>query len=217
MRCLICNKAAKEQEDKKLNIKTYQCMNCQYIFKDPSATWTLDMQKERYDLHQNDPNDDGYRRYFQGFLDFVLPRISDVESALDFGCGESSLLADMLMENGIKSRYYDPIYHPDESSLESTYDLIVCVEVFEHLGEPMETIKIMIDMLKQGGYMAIRTEFAPEDMEEYFRWYYRLDPTHIGFFTKHTFEYITSKSNFTMVDDNDKNIIIISKNSSYTR
>ena len=61
----------------------------------------IEDQKARYDLHENEEDNEGYRAYFQRFLDFVLPAVRKPENALDFGCGESSLLASMLEEEGI--------------------------------------------------------------------------------------------------------------------
>lgn len=211
MHCLICKEKAKEHLDGKLNIKTYKCSNCAFIFKDPTLFASLNEQKKRYDLHQNDSDNAGYRDYFQGFLDYVLPLVNDTGSALDFGCGRSVLLSDMMSENGIVSDYYDPIYHENSNHAEKKYDLITSVEVFEHLHDPVQVFSELLSLLNDNGYLAIRTEFAPMRMADYFSWYYRQDPTHVGFFSIDTFKYMSRELECFYVEDNGKNIVILKR------
>jgi 2-polyprenyl-3-methyl-5-hydroxy-6-metoxy-1,4-benzoquinol methylase len=191
-------------------VETYRCSHCGVIFKDPQSHEDFILQKTRYDLHENDPEDEGYRRYFQQFLDFVLPQMDTPATALDFGCGRSTLLADMLTEQGMQSRVYDPIYHPDNSYREHQYDLITSVEVFEHLHDPMAVFATLVSLLNPNGILAIRTAFTCSEREAYLRWYYRRDPTHIVFFAPRTFEVMCAKMGLRYVGDNGKYIAMIS-------
>jgi len=209
MECLICRSPTKEYNDIKLDIKTYKCNTCKYLFKDPETFWELEEQKKRYDLHQNNPEDAGYRSYFQNFLDFVFSIIDIPKSVLDFGCGESELLADMICEMGASAVGYDPIYRPQKEYKLQRYDLITSVEVFEHLHNPSKVFNHLISLLDEGGVLAIRTEFLPEEMSDYFRWYYRLDPTHVGFFSIDTFRYLAKSGGCEYLGDNEKNIVLI--------
>lgn len=197
--------------DEKAQMLYYHCNACEYIFKHPSVYPELSDQKERYDLHENEEENEGYRAYFKRFLDFVLPLVQNPKSALDFGCGESSLLASMLEEEGIACDYYDPLYHPDGLKDNKKYDLIVSTEVFEHLPQPKEVFESLLDRLNTGGYLAIQTEFHPNEMGAFKNWYYTQDPTHIVFFTVHTFEVLSTLYKCRFVDDNGKNMIVIKK------
>ena len=197
--------------DQKHQMLYYQCNNCEYIFKHPSIYQDISSQKERYDLHENEEENEGYRAYFQRFLDFVMPLVQNPQSALDFGCGESSLLASMLEEKGMVCDYYDPIYHPNEFDDTKKYDLIVSTEVFEHLHQPKEVFESLLDRLNVGGYLAIQTEFHPKEMSSFMNWYYTQDPTHIVFFTVKTFEILSSLYKCRFVDDNGKNMLVIKK------
>ena len=96
MKCHICDRPVWSFIDEKTDITYYSCSECEYIFKASKNYRDLSDQKMRYDLHENDENDTGYQAYFQRFLDFVLPQILEVKTALDFGCGRSTLLAQML-------------------------------------------------------------------------------------------------------------------------
>ncbi len=189
----------------------YHCIPCEYIFKSPECYQSIEDQKERYDLHENDENDPEYKAYFQRFLDFVLPLVGKPETALDFGCGRSSLLAILLGEKGIRCDYYDPLYHPENLNDSKKYELIVSTEVFEHLHDPKEVFEDLLSRLESGGYLAIQTQFHPNDAELFKKWYYHQDPTHIVFFRAKTFKVLCEIYRCEFVGDNGKNMVVIKK------
>jgi SAM-dependent methyltransferase len=169
-------------------------------------------QKARYDLHENREDDPDYRAYFARFLDWVFDRIQVRGRALDFGSGASALLAKMLTESGFDAAdRYDPIYHPDSAFMSQRYDLIVSVEVFEHLSDPIGTLELLTKRLHPGGHIAIRTEFAPTSDEAFIGWYYRLDPTHITFFTPETFAYMAQRLGLSLVAEDGHNKVLLQK------
>ncbi len=105
MNCHICDKETESFVHKKTGIIFYHCPECEYIFKSPECYQDFDTQKERYNLHTNNEEDEGYKAYFQRFLDFILPLVEKPRSALDFGCGKSALLASLLEKEGIECEY----------------------------------------------------------------------------------------------------------------
>ena len=211
MQCLICSSETEAFYDAKMQIESYHCEQCGLIFKDPSSHAGFHTQKQRYDLHENDAADEGYRNYFQIFLDFILPLSERSRFALDFGCGKSTLLAEMLAEQGVQTTVYDPIYHPDERYRESSYDLITSVEVFEHLHDPAAVFGMLVKLLKIGGHLAIRTESAPLTTEAYLDWYYRRDPTHIVFLMPQTVQWLCRRWGCEYVADNGKNMVLVKR------
>lgn len=211
LNCHICNKATETFIDNKTNITYYHCHACEYIFKSPERYQDFSVQKERYNLHENDEEDAGYQAYFQRFLDFTLPLVGQPKTALDFGCGASSLLAKMLEKEGIRCDYYDPIYHPDTLSNKTKYALIVSTEVFEHLHQPREVFESLLERLEEGGYLALQTQFHSNDREEFKKWYYHQDPTHIVFFTAQTFRVLCKEYGCEFVSDNGKNMVLVRK------
>ncbi len=209
MYCLICGDKCDSFKYEYEDIDCYRCENCELIFKDPAIYQSFDEQKPRYDLHENDSDSAGYRIYFQKFIDFVLPRTDSIDAALDFGCGESSLLADMLIEQGIACDYYDPIYHSDQEYKNSRYDLITSVEVFEHLHDPMTVFKELLSIVNKDGYIAIRTEFHLNSIDRFSTWHYPRDPTHIVFFSPKTFRIMCELQGCKYLADNGKNMILV--------
>ena len=211
MKCPICSQACKSFVDKKFQLHYYHCSRCHSIFKSPDHYQAYDKQKERYDLHQNEDTSKGYQAYFKRFMEYILPLTGDPKSALDFGCGTTSLLAKMMREEGIDCDYYDPIYHPEISYKEKKYDLIVSVEVFEHLHHPKEVFGQLFSLLNEEGYLAIQTQFHHDNIEQFLHWYYRLDPTHIIFFRPETFRYLADLYGGDYEEDNGKNMLVIRK------
>lgn len=211
MNCHICHNICEPFIDEKTKITYYHCDNCEYIFKSPEYHQALSLQEKRYDLHENDEDDAGYQAYFQRFLDFVLPLVGKPENALDFGCGATSLLAKMLEKEGIESDYFDPIYHPETLNDEKKYQLIVSTEVFEHLHHPREVFERLLERLEEGGYLALQTQFHPNDREAFKKWYYHQDPTHIVFFTVRTFEVLCKMHGCELIGNNGKNMVVIRK------
>jgi len=209
LNCHICNRPTESFTDEKTDITYHHCKPCEYIFKSSECYRSIEEQKERYDLHENDEADAGYRAYFQRFLDFILPLVGRPGNALDFGCGRSRLLAKMLTEFGVACDAYDPLYHPDILSDSKKYELIVTTEVFEHLHQPREVFETLLERLEEGGYLAIQTQFHPDDVEAFKKWYYHQDPTHIVFFRPQTFRILCEKYGCEFVGDNGVNMVVL--------
>lgn len=211
MECLICTGKTIHFVEEKSGIHYHRCQTCGVIFKDPVYYQTLEEQKRRYDLHTNDERDEGYRAYFQRFLDFVMPKVERVGTALDFGCGRSRLLANILNDMNIDADAYDPLYHPDTEYHSKKYDLIVSTEVFEHLHDPKALFSELLTLLNPGGYVALQTQFYPEDPKDFSQWYYHKDPTHIVFFSPITFRVLAEICGCDYLADNGKNMVIFQK------
>ena len=211
MKCHICNQSTVSFKHEKTDVKYYHCTSCEYIFKSPTCYQDLETQKERYNLHENNEDDAGYIAYFQRFLDFVLPSVENVKTALDFGCGRTSLLATLLEKEGVSCDYYDPIYHPDTLVNDKQYDLIVSTEVFEHLHQPRVVFTSLLEKLNDGGYLAIQTEFHANGHEAFKKWWYPQDPTHIVFFRGETFRVLCEMYGCKYMRDNGKNMVLIQK------
>jgi SAM-dependent methyltransferase len=211
VKCHICDKTCTSFEDAKTGIHYYHCFICEYIFKSPEHYQSIEAQKSRYDLHENNEDDAGYRAYFQRFVGFVLPYVGKPKYALDFGCGRSTLLAKILKNIGIDTDVFDPIYHPETLDDGKKYDLIVSTEVFEHLHDPKSVFSDLVSRLNEGGHMAIQTQFHPNDREAFKSWYYHHDPTHIVFFAPRTFAVLCEQYGCSYIADNGRNMVVIRK------
>jgi len=169
-------------------------------------------EKKHYDNHHNNIESIGYVKMFEKLIkEFVQPNKAQIKNALDFGCGEGEVLPILLQRHGLTCDRYDLYYYPQKVYDNKKYDLICSTEVIEHLSEPLEMLKTLVSHLNKDGYLLLMTSFHPATTEDFLKWYYIQDSTHIGFFNLPTFQYIADSLNLKIVKHNNKNIILFQK------
>jgi SAM-dependent methyltransferase len=162
----------------------HRCPCCDLIFVPPTSHISTSEEKALYDYHENNESDPRYREYLSKVTDLMVPFLRTGERGLDFGAGPTTVLASLLGEKGLVVDSYDLYYRPDARIWDRSYDFIVLSEVIEHLRAPGETMRSLGKLLEPRGRLFIKTAFGPESPEEFRRWYYRNDPTHISFFNQ---------------------------------
>lgn len=208
MQCRLCQHESVEWQRCDSQVYEY-CQNCQQVQLTASQLPTLDEEKSCYDWHNNDPNDLGYRKFLSRLstpLDTFLPKSA---CGLDYGCGPGPTLALMLRELGHHVANYDPIYFPSSELLQQQYDFISCSEVVEHFHAPAAEFDRLFEMLKEGGILAVMTGWR-NDAQDFCRWHYRRDPTHVCFFNLHTFQWL-AKSYHCSIIYSAPNVVLLSK------
>lgn len=169
-----------------------QCQQCELVFVNPDQRLDVKAEKAHYDLHENDPNDEGYRRFLSRVSDPILTRIAPNSHGLDFGCGPGPTLSLMLEQQGHTMSLYDLYYHPDRSVLDTSYDFITATEVIEHLYEPNTVWQQWLNLVKPGGWIGLMTKMVI-DVEAFASWHYKNDLTHVVFFSRKTFQYLAER------------------------
>jgi len=179
-------------EDK--NRAYLRCFNCKLVFV-PQRYWlsTKD-EKALYDLHKNNAQDQGYRKFLSRFSTPLLTRLEPNQHGLDFGCGPGPVLAQLLEEQGHLVDLYDPFYYNDASIFNKTFDFICATEVVEHLRDPNKEFLALFGMLKPGGWLGIMTKLVVDE-SAFSQWHYIRDMTHICFYSQLTFEYLSQRFN----------------------
>ena len=167
------------------------CLNCAFVFVPKIYQLSEDEEKLRYDTHNNDPKDARYRQFLSQLSEPLLKKISDNSFGLDFGSGPGPTLSLMLEDYGHKVALFDKFYAKDMSVFNQKYDFITATEVIEHLSNPMTEINRLIKCLNDGGYLAVMTQILTSKID-FSNWYYKNDPSHIGFFSKKTLSYLAS-------------------------
>ncbi len=211
-KCKICNSETVEVVDNKTKKIYHKCLECEYIFLDELFYVDEVREKKHYDKHHNSFESLGYVKMFEELIEeFVAPLKENINSALDFGCGEGEVLPLLLERDKILCDRYDLFYFPQKVYLGKEYDLILSTEVFEHLKNPLEIFKELLSHVKKDRYLLLMSAFHPSNDEKFLEWWYIRDITHIGFFNLKTFEYIADKLNLKIVKHNLKNIIVFQK------
>lgn len=165
-----------------------QCAVCKLVFVPPERYLTREAERAEYDLHQNDINDPGYRRFLSRLMLPLVARLTPGARGLDFGCGPEPALAHMLRESGFEAVLYDSFFVPDEAVFGASYDFICATEVVEHLHHPERELQRLWSLLQPGGWLGIMTKLV-RDPEAFANWHYKNDPTHVCFYGEDTWHW----------------------------
>ena len=183
--CKICNSKTREIFHEKFNIKYFQCLDCQFIFKDEKSIISPEEELAIYNRHNNSIDDPRYVAYFKDFIDkAIIPYCPRAESVLDFGSGPSPVLA-MILERDYgfkKIDIYDLFYSPEKVYKNKKYKLIVSTELVEHLKDPLAYFFKFKELLQENGFLCIMTLFHPNNDNKFKSWRYIGDKSHISFF-----------------------------------
>ena len=173
----------------------YSCPNCLGLFRDPSHLPAKQLEKERYLLHRNSLDDQGYLKFVKPLLQAVKKVLPIGSKGLDYGCGHTPVISVVLEKEGYSFELFDPFFFPNEDSLKNRYDLITCCEVMEHFHHPKAEFELLHNLLVDGGKLFCMTDLY-EDHTEFGSWYYKNDVTHVFIYRIETLLYIKEKLGF---------------------
>jgi SAM-dependent methyltransferase len=140
---------------------------------------------------------------WEGIVEVVRATVPLLPSSrwLDYGCGngglvrhvresriceavgfESGWIAERARARGI------PLLCGDElQSTRGSYDVVTAIEVIEHVGDPLSTLRTIRELLKPGGLLFLTTGNAA-DHTDLSRWSYVVPDIHVSFFEPRTLE-----------------------------
>ncbi|MDD4872504.1 MAG: class I SAM-dependent methyltransferase [Kiritimatiellae bacterium] len=167
----------------------FMCPDCGLVHVPGQYHLSHEGKKHRYDLHTNNAEDEGYRRFLAKLINPLLERLDNGAEGLDYGSGPEPVLAAMLSEKGFKMEIFDPFYADDRRTLERKYDFLTCCETMEHFVDPRKEWEQFIKLVKKGGWIGIMTQLL-ESADDFARWHYINDETHVCFFSGKTFEWL---------------------------
>lgn len=195
--CPLCRSSATDPWHQDKNRPYFHCNRCDLVFVPESSHLSHSAEKAIYDQHENNAQDEGYRRFLSRMADPIKQRIPTGQQGLDFGSGPGPVLALMLEEAGYEMAIFDIYFANRPEVLEQRYDFITSTEVFEHLSDPGAILEQLLGILKPGGYLGIMTKRVT-DLDAFTRWHYKNDPTHITFFSEACFHWIARHYQLTL-------------------
>jgi hypothetical protein len=166
----------------------FQCSTWNLIFVPPEYFLSADDEKAEYDLHENKPDDPGYRRFLSRLFVPMHERIKAGSHGLDFGSGPGPTLSLMFEEAGHQMEIYDKFYAKNPDVLDQQFSFITATEVVEHLHHPGQTLDRLWECLKNGGWLGIMTKLSI-GQKAFSQWHYKDDFTHVCFFSRGTFKW----------------------------
>lgn len=167
----------------------------------------------------------GYYNNARREIEPLLP--SNIGSVLEIGCGEGNTLL-WLQHSGLAKSCRGIEILPDVAArgqqegaeivvadieqggipFDDQYDLVLCLDVLEHLRDPWATMEIIVDSIKPGGYLIasipnISHISIISDLILHNNWDYAdagiLDKTHLRFFTEKTTQQLLSGAGLKII------------------
>ncbi len=169
-----------------------KCDLCRLVFVPERFFITAEVEKARYDRHDNSPDAEGYITFLHRLLDPLIETIDKNLYGLDFGSGPVPVFASLLEKEGHTIETFDIFYDNRPELLLNEYDFITLCEVIEHLHNPLKELFTLFKALKKDGLLAVMTQ-PPVPAERFSGWRYKNDPTHVLFFSDETFRWIAEK------------------------
>jgi SAM-dependent methyltransferase len=189
----------------------FSCERCLWIALKKSKRLNKYAEKTHYSLHENSIENKGYVAMFEAFLDFIETHVKTYSDVLEFGCGPEPVLAQLLEQKHKHVTCHDPYFLPNPHWEKYQYDLITCTEVFEHLADPLDVLTSLKQRLTPEGHLALMTHFHHNNPTQFATWFYKKDPTHIGFFTPKTFELMAAKLGLHVKAHDGKKCILLGR------
>jgi len=185
----------------------YKCPKCHGIFVSERQLPDAKSEKERYELHDDNTEDKGYREFVSPITKNIQKDFRQQAKGLDFGAGTSQIITKVMQEAGYDIVSYDPYFHNYPELLKQKYDYIASCEVIEHFYHPQKEFHLLRSMLKEGGKLYLMTDIYDEKID-FASWYYKNDPTHVFLYTKETFQYIAKNFGFE-VEMIEKRLVVL--------
>lgn len=167
-----------------------QCQDCSLVFVPRNELLSSLEEQKRYNLHDNSIENRGYVKYLSEMADVLETLKISNPKVLDFGSGKNAVLEKILKKREILCQSYDPLYNLGMSTLNNYYDVVISCEVMEHVYNISKELKLISSVLKNGGYLILRTELF-DDSIKFKSWWYKEDPTHINFFKPETIKKVS--------------------------
>ncbi|MFN3405439.1 MAG: class I SAM-dependent methyltransferase [Cytophagaceae bacterium] len=206
MECRLCHedkgKLLSSEGDKR---SYWLCYTCSLITCLPEFLPTADDEKKRYLHHNNQITDLGYVDFLMKGINAVRHHLKPGLKVLDYGCGPTAVLSQLLKKENINCDNYDPFFFP--SFPEDRYDLIFSTETFEHFFHPDKELKRICSLLNKEGLLVIMTEFW-KDINHFNNWHYKRDLTHVSFFHPETMLYISRNFPLKMIFTDENRIAV---------
>jgi hypothetical protein len=168
------------------------CLCCGLVHVPPSQFLSVELEKRRYDLHQNGPDEVGYRAFLGRLVEAMVGFLAPGSIGLDFGSGPIPTLSRIFEQAGYSMTIFDTFYAPHRNVFDRQYDFITASEVVEHLREPRAELDRLWACLGSGGSLGIMTRLVIR-REDFPRWCYKNDPTHIRFYSAKTFGWLAAR------------------------
>ncbi len=198
MKCPLCSAAQFRHFLLARDSRQYWlCEHCKLIWLSEAQRPSRSAEEARYRTHENFGVE--YLTYLGKTALPIAALLEPGALGLDYGCGPTHGMENVLSPLGFSVDSYDPIFFPGKISLlKNHYDFLLCSEAAEHFFEPCSEFERMNSLVKSGGYIAISSKLAAR-AEEFEAWTYRRDPTHVVFYQADSVKWIAGRMEWELL------------------
>ena len=165
----------------------YKCPSCALIFTNETADNAA--AEKHYKSQWNNTGADFWKQQVDGLLSVIHKYKMPVGRLLDFGSGSGEITKE-FQARGIEATPLDPMIHGylKDQNYPDKFDVVVGVEVIEHLPNMREELKEIERFLSSDGLMLFTTILtesfinSSNEVDVFKVWWYKDDPTHVSFF-----------------------------------
>jgi len=212
MKCSLCNSDIKDKITDKQGKIYHICHNCELIQLGKEFHLSHKEERERYELHENSPENKGYTNYLNNIIsNSVTPFLKPGDRLFDFGCGPGKTWEELLKDKGYYVSTYDPFFDNNSDWLNKYFDAVTAIEVFEHLLAPAKELDLLSSLLSTGSLLVIRTMLHNNNWDNFQKWWYKDDPTHVSFYSTESINYICKKWNYELIQIKNLCEIVLKK------
>lgn len=209
MRCKLCGAAKISESFAIANRQFFECFECDLLFCHSSTKLTFEEERSRYLQHDNSGENSGYLQHLSKLVDAIVPLIPPMATGLDYGCGHTPVLSELLIKRGFVMDNFDPFFGFRVTLESNAYDFVTCSEALEHFSEPIKELTQIVSLLKPEATVAFMTGLR-EGTRRSPNWWYLRDITHRCFYSVKTFNWLATHFNLTLIQAQD-NIILLRK------
>lgn len=208
--CRICNSSSTLffQDNRQF----FKCSECRLIFSEDFPGKEDEENHYKTQWETTDPD------FWKSQVDVLVSLINNYRTPkriLDFGSGSGEMTRE-FQQRGYDITPLEPMIHGylKDQNYPAPFDVVIAVEVLEHLLDPWNEIREIENVLEPDGIIIFSTlltnEFIdrPDAAEHFKNWWYKNDPTHIGFFCNHVLSKMADIGNYDIDIIGDKVFVL---------
>ncbi|MGX9461778.1 class I SAM-dependent methyltransferase [Shewanella sp. A14] len=189
----------------------YACPQCSLVFASPNSHVMPNVERQRYGRAQKIVKQKQLSQFVLPLLKQISQQKTGMLHGLNFGRVLDLQSQQTIADAGHQVNQYDPFFAADQSVLKQRYDFVCCYRVFEHFRHPHREWRLLNQLIKPSGWLAISTPLLT-DKTTFEKWHYKNNPTHVSFYQQVTFEYLALNSDFELLFAS-KDLVLMQKSS----
>ncbi len=208
--CRICNSPSTLffQDERQF----YKCPECRLIFSEDFPDKDVEEKHYKTQWETTDPV------FWKSQVDVLVQLMHNYrvpKHILDFGSGSGEMTREFL-SRGYDITPLEPMIHGylKDQNYPFQFDVVILVEVLEHLTDPWKEIHAIENVLAPGGIVIFSTLLTNEFIDrqnaaDHFKnWWYKDDPTHVSFFCNHVLSKMADIGNYDIDIIGDKVFVL---------